>query len=53
VEVNEVLADQPEAVNEDCYGDGWMIVIELDDEASFEGLLDADAYVKNVQERSD
>ena len=53
VEVNEALAEQPEAINEDCYGDGWMIVIELDNEASFESLLDADAYAKHVEERSD
>lgn len=53
VEVNEALSEQPEAVNEDCYGDGWMIVIELDDEESFDSLLDADGYAKHLEERSD
>jgi glycine cleavage system H protein len=30
-EVNATLADQPELVNQDCYGDGWMLVLEPDD----------------------
>jgi glycine cleavage system H protein len=53
VEVNSALAERPEAVNEDCYGDGWMITIALDDGAEAERLLDAPAYRQHVKERSD
>lgn len=44
VEVNSALVDAPQRVNEDPYGDGWICVIAPTDAASFEGLLDADAY---------
>jgi glycine cleavage system H protein len=53
VEVNEVLAEQPEAVNEDCYGDGWMIAIQVDDASALANLLDAAAYLKHVNDRSE
>ena len=53
VEVNEVLAEQPEAVNEDCYGEGWMIAIDVEDESSLVGLLDAAAYTNYVNDRSE
>ena len=53
VEVNEVLAEQPETVNEDCYGEGWMIAIEVEDESVLTTLLDAAAYAKNVNDRSE
>ncbi len=44
VAVNTALVDAPQAVNEDPYGAGWICVIEPDDPAAYEGLLDADAY---------
>ncbi|MHB8760867.1 MAG: glycine cleavage system protein GcvH [Coriobacteriia bacterium] len=44
VEVNETLADAPETVNEDPYGDGWMIKVRLSDPAEVDDLLDADGY---------
>ncbi|AEN05766.1 glycine cleavage system protein GcvH [Halolamina sp.] len=44
VAVNDDLHDQPELVNEDPYGDGWMLEIEPSDESEFEELLDADGY---------
>lgn len=44
VEVNDMLDDAPETVNEDAYGDGWMIKIRLSDPAEVDGLMDADAY---------
>ena len=44
VEVNEALADHPERLNEDPYGEGWLCVIELADAAELDGLLDAPAY---------
>ena len=51
VEVNTDLADRPEQVNEDCYGDGWMITIEIEDEAEYQGLLDAKGYLQFVASR--
>jgi len=53
VEVNEVLAEQPESVNEDCYGEGWMIAIDVDDESALSHLMDAAAYTKHVGDRSE
>ena len=44
VEVNQELADLPQRVNEDPYGEGWLVVIEPDDASKFEQLLDAGAY---------
>ncbi|MEQ6124958.1 glycine cleavage system protein GcvH [Pseudotenacibaculum sp. MALMAid0570] len=44
VEFNEQLEDEPELVNKDPYGDGWMIKIAISDESEIEGLLDAEAY---------
>ncbi len=44
VERNDRLADTPELVNQDPYGDGWMIAIRSSDAAELEALLDAAAY---------
>ncbi len=52
VEANPELADHPEYVNEDCYGDGWMIAIELDDAEEVESHLDVEAYRNHIEERS-
>lgn len=43
-EYNEALEDAPEKVNEDPYGEGWMIKIALDNPSSQEGLLTAEEY---------
>jgi glycine cleavage system H protein len=42
--VNEELFDQPELVNDDPFGDGWMLEVEPSDEAAFDELLSADKY---------
>jgi glycine cleavage system H protein len=44
VEVNSRLADQPQQVNDDPYGEGWLCVIAPSDPAAFGTLLDAEAY---------
>ena len=46
VERNESLESNPELVNSDPYGEGWMVVIEADDPDSATGLLSAEAYEK-------
>jgi glycine cleavage system H protein len=44
VAVNEALADNPQLLNDDPYGEGWLIEIEASDVAALSELLDADAY---------
>ncbi len=44
LEENEALADQPELVNKDPYGEGWLIKIKPESGADFASLLDANAY---------
>jgi len=44
IAVNEKLADTPEVVNKDPYGDGWMIRIEITDASQLEELLTAEQY---------
>lgn len=43
---NELLDEQPELVNAEPYGEGWMVVIEADDPGELEQLLSADAYTR-------
>lgn len=47
-EVNPLLESEPEKVNSDPYGDGWIVKIKVDDAADVAGLMDADAYQKLV-----
>ena len=44
VEFNEALEDDPELVNKDPYGEGWMIKLKIANTEEIEGLLDADGY---------
>lgn len=44
VAVNEALVDRPELVNEDPYGEAWMVRVRLTDTSELDGLMDADAY---------
>lgn len=50
IEVNERLADEPELVNNDPFGDGWMFKAECRDLGPLEKLLDAAAYEKMIAE---
>ena len=50
LEVNEKVADAPETVNADPYGEGWLIRIRLSDPSERDGLLDAGAYRAVVAE---
>jgi len=47
VEVNEALAESPENINADPYGEGWMVKVKLSDPGEVDDLLDVDAY-KNL-----
>jgi glycine cleavage system H protein len=44
VAVNEALSDSPEKINEDPYGDGWLVRVKLADPAEVDDLIDAAAY---------
>ncbi len=46
--VNEALFDQPELVNEDPFGEGWMLEVELADDSGLDDLLDAEAYADQI-----
>ncbi|MGB1042046.1 MAG: glycine cleavage system protein GcvH [Tenacibaculum sp.] len=49
IEFNETLEDEPELVNSDPYGNGWMIKVQLSDESQIENLLSADAYQELIK----
>jgi glycine cleavage system H protein len=46
--VNPALEANPETINADPYGDGWLFEVELADDADLDALLDADAYAEQV-----
>ena len=47
-EVNEGLRESPEVINEDPYGDGWLIKIQISDSSELEDLMDNDEYEEMV-----
>ena len=49
VEVNEALAESPENVNSDPYGDGWMVKVRLSDPSELDQLMDVGAYKELLQ----
>ena len=44
VEVNDSLEDTPEKINEDPYGEGWLVKVKLTDPSEVDSLLDAESY---------
>jgi glycine cleavage system H protein len=52
VEVNEGLADSPEKVNQDPYGEGWMVKLRLSDPSEVDQLMDVEAYKELLQSGS-
>jgi glycine cleavage system H protein len=51
LEVNAKVVDEPETVNDDPYGEGWLIRIRLSDPTEVDALMDADAYRAHVAEQ--
>ncbi|MFC7058598.1 glycine cleavage system protein GcvH [Halovenus salina] len=47
--VNEELIDVPELVNEDPYGDGWMVELDLDDDSELDELLSSEDYREQIE----
>ena len=50
LEVNQKAVDEPETVNEDPYGEGWLVRIRLSDPSETDGLMDAAAYRSHIAE---
>ena len=50
VAINEGLADKPEIINEDAFGDGWLFVVEMSDPAQANALLSADDYAAGMED---
>jgi len=53
VEVNEDLADSPEIINEDPYGNGWIVVLELSDPTEVNDLMNRSEYEKFLREEAE
>ncbi len=49
VEVNELLSDKPETINEDAFGDGWLVLIRPSDRAELDELLDPKDYEELIE----
>ena len=52
VEVNKTLVDEPNAVNEDPHGDGWLVQVRVSSDGALDGLMNAAAYEKFVEEEA-
>lgn len=52
VRVNDALGDSPETVNEDPYGEGWMIEVRMDDPSQIDDLMSAEEYETFIAEES-
>ncbi len=52
VEVNEELEDTPEVINEEPYGKGWIVVVEMTNQSETDELMDAASYEKYLEEES-
>ena len=48
VEVNEALKDAPEQINDDSYGEGWLVKVKLSDPSELEALMDAESYRESL-----
>ena len=52
VEVNKSLVDEPNAVNEDPHGDGWLVRVKVSSDGALDGLMNAAGYEKFVEEEA-
>ncbi len=50
IDINDVLDENPEMINIDPYGDGWIFILKLDKDWDLDGFLDATAYTKLTEE---
>lgn len=52
IEVNESLLDSPETINEDPYGDGWLIKVRIHDSDEFDELMDSEQYSEFIEKET-
>ncbi|HEX9665279.1 MAG TPA: glycine cleavage system protein GcvH [Thermodesulfobacteriota bacterium] len=52
IEVNESLLDSPETINEDPYGDGWLIKVKIHDSDEFDDLMDNEQYSEFIEKET-
>jgi glycine cleavage system H protein len=48
VEVNDALKDAPEQINDDSYGEGWLVKVKLSDPSELDALMDAESYKSSL-----
>ncbi|MFP4529239.1 MAG: glycine cleavage system protein GcvH [Candidatus Kapaibacterium sp.] len=48
IEINESINDSPEVVNNDPYGEGWLVKMEMSDKSELDELMDVEAYKKEI-----
>jgi len=48
VEVNDALKDAPEKINDDSYGEGWLVKVKLSDPSELDALMDSDKYQESL-----
>ncbi len=53
VEVNDVLPENPETINDDPYGDGWMIKVEMTDMDDLKDLMNAEEYAEYIEQQKE
>lgn len=53
VELNDPVVDSPEIINDDCYGDGWLIKLEVSDASQLDELMSAKEYAQFLKEESE
>lgn len=51
IEVNDTLPDSPETINDDPYGDGWMIKVEMTDMDDLKDLMNAEEYAEYIEQQ--
>lgn len=50
LETNDLLQDNPETINEDCYGEGWMLKVDVEDESVLDELMTSKEYLEHIKE---
>lgn len=53
VEINDTLPENPETINDDPYGDGWMIKVEMTDMDDLKDLMNAEEYAEYIEQQKD
>jgi glycine cleavage system H protein len=53
VEINDTLPENPETINDDPYGDGWMIKVEISDMDDLKDLMNAEEYAEYIEQQKE